>query len=224
MAVAHLILTHSAPDQLARLVRALRHPEARFFIHVDKKTDIRPFKEQVSGEDVTFVSRRVKVCWGGYSMVQATLNGFNAVLQASIPFTHINLLSGQDYPLVPPAAIHQFLESHPRQNFMRFLKVDTEWQEAIPRLDRYHLTQYPFPGSTRLAGLMTRLLPARRMPSDMVAVGRSQWFSITGEAARYLVSYLENSPGSITRPTKVQWSMMTFAISTGAREKPAPKR
>lgn len=205
MAIAHLILAHSAPVQLARLVKALRHPEARFYIHVDKKVDIRPFRKHVQGEDVTFVAARVNVRWGAYSMVQATLNGLEEVLRSFQRVTHINLLSGQDYPLAPAGAIQQFSERHSEKNFMRFLKVETEWQEALARLDRYHLIHYPVVGRNRLANLLNQLLPVRRMPFNMTAVGRSQWFMITGEAASYVVRYLREHP-NVVRFFKLTWA------------------
>jgi hypothetical protein len=36
MKIAHLILAHKAPAQLERLMRALSHPQADIFIHLDK--------------------------------------------------------------------------------------------------------------------------------------------------------------------------------------------
>jgi hypothetical protein len=213
MAVAYLILAHSAPSQLARLVGALRHPEARFFIHVDKKADVRRFQAQLSGRDVVFVSEREDVRWGAYSMVQATLNGFRAILADGALFTHVSLLSGQDYPLVSAESICRFLRAHPRQSFMRYLHVETEWREAMPRLDRYHLTNYPIRGHNRLAGLLNLVLPKRTMPQNLVPVGRSQWFSITREAVAYIVGYL-NDHQRVVRYFKLTWAPDEFIFQT----------
>jgi len=205
MSVAHLILAHTAPAQLARLVRRLAHPQAACFIHVDRKAAEEPFTAAAAGTDVHFIRKREKVYWGAYSIVQATLNGLREILASGTDYTHVNLLSGQDYPLWRTDRIAAYFDAHREQSFMRFLSVDQEWQEAVPRLRQYHLTDYRFPGRYLVQGLINKALPARSMPRGLVAVGRSQWFTLTLPAARYVVDYLDAHP-DVVRFFRLTWA------------------
>ena len=64
MKIAHLILAHSAPQQLERLIDRLTHQDAYFFIHIDAKISLDLFGYLTSKERVYLVSNRVKVSWG----------------------------------------------------------------------------------------------------------------------------------------------------------------
>jgi Core-2/I-Branching enzyme len=192
MNVAHLILAHTNPSQLKRMIQRLAHPNAFFFIHVDFKTNISPFLDLV-GKQVRLIKKRESVYWGAYSMVQATINSFEEILQADENFDCINLLSGQDYPLKRTEDIHRFFELNPGKAFMETLSVEHEWQEAIPRLTKYHLINYRFSGRFRVERLLNIFLPKRKIPNNLIAVGRSQWFTITPKHAQYIVTYLQRN-------------------------------
>ena len=68
MRVAYLILAYKHPNQLGRLVRRLIHEEARFYIHIDKRSDISEFREDLSRikrlTEMTLLPR-VNSDWGG---------------------------------------------------------------------------------------------------------------------------------------------------------------
>ncbi|MFP5040552.1 beta-1,6-N-acetylglucosaminyltransferase [Parasediminibacterium sp. JCM 36343] len=194
MKIAHLILAHGEPEQLKRLIERLYHPDADFFIHLDLKTDIAPFRAFKEMGQVYFVAPRIKIYWGGYSMVEATLNGFESILAKGKTYDYINLLSGQDYPLKDIHDIHQFLKENPGKVFTEFLLVNTEWKEAKRRVRRYFFTNDPFPGSYFLENLVSFLLPARKMPEKMEPVGKSQWFTMSSLHANYILEYLLDYP------------------------------
>ncbi|WAC13619.1 beta-1,6-N-acetylglucosaminyltransferase [Dyadobacter pollutisoli] len=198
MRIAHLILAHSQPRQLARLIKALEHPDAYCFLHIDRKEVLSDFQFLASKQRVFFVKERVKVGWGAYSIVQAMVNGFQAISDSGLEVDYINLLSGSDYPLKNPDEIHVFFQEHKGQNFMEYQLVMEEWTEAITRLTEYHLTDYSFPGKYFVQKWMNRLLPSRQMPEHPVPVGRSQWMSITLDAARYIIEYLRSHPGLVS--------------------------
>lgn len=207
MKVAHLILAHNEPIQLKRLVEKLHHVDAFFFIHIDLKTDVQPFTELFVGENqVFFIKQRVKITWAAYSMVQATLNSFKEIKAAEFKIDYINLLSGQDYPLQAMGVFHAFLEKNNGKAFMHCLDVNTVWTEAIPRLQKYHLTNFiDFPGKYKMEQFFNKVLPKRVMPCEMVAVGRSQWFTITFHQMEYILKTLEENP-KIGRFFKLTWA------------------
>lgn len=213
MKIAHLILAHSDPHQLGRLIDRLQHKDAYFFIHIDNKTAIDPFAFLSEKHQVYMVKNRVNVQWGAYSIVQATLNGFKEILDSGLKIDYFNLLSGADYPLKSTKEIHTFFAKNKEQIFMEYYSIADEWKEAIPRLTEYHLTHYSFPGKYYLQKWLNRLTPARKMPDNLVAVGRSQWFSIPTEAGRYILDYLKNHP-EVERFFKLTWAPDEIVFQT----------
>lgn len=212
MKVAHLILTHNNPSQVQRLINRLAHPDADFYIHVDLKTDIHPFLFLAS-KQVKLINNRVSVYWGAYSIVQATVNSFEEILASSIKYDYVNLLSGQDYPLKSTHEIHAFFEENPNQAFMHTLSVATEWQEAIPRVTKYHLSNYQFSGRHTIEKYMNMILPKRKMPNHLIPVGRSQWFTITGKHVEYIVTYLQQNK-NVRRFFELTWGSDEIVFQT----------
>src|SRR5690349_19353849 len=99
MKIAYLILAHNTPNHLSRLVRALDSANAAFFIHVDRKSDISPFRKGLSQPNTTFLEDRVAVYWGDFSDVRATIELIKKALSHSFEPVYFVLLSGADYPL-----------------------------------------------------------------------------------------------------------------------------
>jgi hypothetical protein len=205
MKIAHLILAHAAPAQLSKLIGALEHRDAWFFVHLDRKADMHAFSFLQDHERVILVPDRVDVGWGAYSIVEATLRGFDTVVNSGIDFGYLNLLSGADYPLQSPSEIHDFFARNTGKNFMEYYSVNKEWTEAIPRLTEYHLTNYNFPGKYLVQKWMNRLLPVRTMPAGLEPVGRSQWMSLTLDAVRHILEYLKGHPG-VEKFFKLTWA------------------
>lgn len=213
MKIAHLTLAHTQPYQLRRLVKKLSHPDADCYIHIDAKSDITQFALLRNAPNVHFIKKRVKVAWGSYSMVQATLNAFEEIITSGIQYDYINLLSGQDYPLHEASFIHQYFALHHGKQFMEFYSIYDTWQEAIPRITKYHLVNYNVPGKHRLERLVNKLMPVRRMPRNLEPVGRSQWFTITLSAAKYIVHYLQDYP-EVVQFLKLTWAPDEFIFQT----------
>ncbi len=205
MRLAHLILTHANPEQLNRLIGRLACEDADFYVHVDLKTDIAPFKAAVRHGNVQFVTNRVKVNWAGYSIVQATLNGFEQILASAKAYDQVNLLSGQDYPIKSTEQIHSFLAARRGMAFMHTLSVTDEWREAIPRITEYHMPDVSFPGKHKALGVINKLAPKRRMPVGLVPVGRSQWFTIPLHCVAYIANYMRQHP-AVPRFFRMSWA------------------
>ena len=194
MRLAHLLLTHANPAQCERLISRLACEGADIYVHVDLKTDIAPFLRLRNIENIYFINKRVKVNWAGYTIVQATLNGLTEILASGKEYSHINLLSGQDYPLKSTSEIHKFFAERKEQNFMHSLSVENEWPEAIARITDYHLPDSDFPGKYFVLKAVNALLPKRKMPLGLNPFGRSQWFTITPTCAAYIIDYLLQNP------------------------------
>jgi len=211
--IAHLILAHTGPAQLARLLRRLKHSQADCYIHLDLKANIKEFLFLAEDNQVFFVEKREQVKWGAYSIVQATVNGMEAILQSGKNYDYINLLSGQDYPLTNATKIHDYLANHPGKAFMHSLLVNTEWQEAIPRLTKYHLTEYNISKKYTIEKIINSILPKRNMPNGLVPVGRSQWFTISAQHAAYIVTFLKTN-SHVKRFFKLVWGSDEIVFQT----------
>jgi len=223
MKLAHLILAHTDPGQLARLVGRLRDEQADIYIHLDLKTDIAPFRFLADQQGVYFIGKRVKVSWGSYSIVQATLNSFEEILNTGRQYHHINLISGQDYPLKKASEIRQFLAANPGKIFMHCLSVEREWHEAIPRITGYHLANYTFKGKYTVQRILTAILPKRRLPKGFEAMGRSQWLTATPESLRYAIDYVKNNAW-VSRFFKMSWAADELIFQTILHNSPYKER
>ncbi len=214
MKIAHLILAHNNPGQLTRLINRLQHPDADIYIHLDLKADIEPFLSLANTANVYLIKKRVKVYWGAYSMVRATLNGFSEILATGKPYDYVNLLSGQDYPIKSIPYIHQFLSDNPDKIFMEYLTEDSEWWKNIKtRVTEYHLTDFPFKGNYNLQTLINKIIPKRKAPDSLKFVGRSQWLTITIESVKYLIEYIDNYP-KVRRYFRLTWGADEIMLQT----------
>jgi hypothetical protein len=212
--IAHLILVHNNPIQLARLINRLQHPDADIYIHVDGKANAGQFLFLAQTPQVYLIKSRVKVYWGSYSIVQATVNSFAEILQTNRNYNYINLLSGNDYPIKSTRQIHEFFDHHPGKIFMEYVTTDSDWWQKIKtRVTKYHLTDFHFPGCYYAQTLLNKVLKNRKMPSSLVFVGRSQWLTITPQSAQYVVNYLRDNP-HIRRFFRFTWGSDEIAIQT----------
>ena len=108
MKIAYLLLVHSNPVLLGRTITALSSSESGFFVHVDLKTDVTPFRSS-KGDNVCFSSERIPVYWGEFSQVDATLMLLEQALGASEHYKRFVFLQGSTYPLRSARAIEGIL-------------------------------------------------------------------------------------------------------------------
>lgn len=197
MKVAYLIIAHNQPGLLARLVRALDCEWARFFIHVDAKADLAPFRDLLQRcDNVIFLwgEQRVKVYWGGFSQVQATLNLLEAAEDSDGDFSRYCLLSGSDFPIKPLAAIkEQFASDREFMRIDRRLDMASEVSCRHARaIRRYFFLDLPLPRWIKLH-LLSGWIPRSVYPGMPLYHG-AQWWSLTGDCGRYLVRFVREYP------------------------------
>ena len=117
MNIAYLIAAHTDPQQLRKLVLALNNGKNDFYIHIDKKTNQSKFEELLLDiSSVKFVSKRVKVCWGGVSQIKAIVSLLDEAMAHK--YDRIVYISGLDYPVWSNEKIEQFYEKNPRKQLI----------------------------------------------------------------------------------------------------------
>ncbi len=109
MNIAYLISAHTDAPQLRRMVEALQ-PDAHYFVHIDKKTDISPFVAQLNKENVHFLHERIDVRWGTILEVEYQMLLIKAALDHPLHFDRLITLSGLDYPLWDNTRINQYFQ------------------------------------------------------------------------------------------------------------------
>jgi len=67
--ICYLILAHADPAHLEKLVSTLDY-KSRIFIHLDAKSEMSDFADIKLPKSAKFISKRVKVYWGGISMIK----------------------------------------------------------------------------------------------------------------------------------------------------------
>lgn len=120
MKIAYLILTHSDPD-FFRIQCDCLSRDSDIYVHVNKKSELGVFKDAVKDiknkKNIYFVNNRVKVNWGGFSIVEATMRLLAMALNNK-NYDRYVLLTGQDYPIKNSEYIHEFFESDLDSNYL----------------------------------------------------------------------------------------------------------
>jgi hypothetical protein len=216
MRVAFLILAHKTPKQLERLILAMDHPAFDYYIHIDKKATAEPFAYLSKMDRVFLLQDTIKVFWGRYSLVQATLNGIAEILTRGA-YDYIHVMSAQDFPIKPAGYIYQYFCDRKGAEFITCLRESDQhewWKDAAIHTWRYNFHNWRVPGKYRLQVLVNKLLPAPRYPiPGHEVVGHSNWFTLTGGSARYLLDFLEKNP-RVVRFFKFVWGADELIFST----------
>lgn len=202
--IAYLVLAHHHPLQLSRMVARLDCEAVEFFIHIDKKSHITPFKTALEAYDrVTFLEKRYAVYWKGFSQILATMALLKAALASRAEY--YILLSGSDYPLKPNNEILRFLEGNNTQYLHFFSLHDFPgWLKKVRYYYWDSLLTNPREGFRPVKwryikyiqkGILNRL-PPRKLPSGIQQpYGGSQWWMLTHDCAAYCLDFLEKNPG-----------------------------
>lgn len=126
---AYLILAHHNFGQLKKLLTLLDDERNDIYIHIDRKAHISKKELDDLSRAVTKAglewTRRIRVNWGGYSLVKAEYVLLSAATET--PHLYYHLISGADLPIKSQDAIHSFFQSIPKMNSL----ISTEMSQQI---------------------------------------------------------------------------------------------
>lgn len=217
MRIAHIIIAHKNPQQLARLIKRMQYPDFDFYIHIDQKIDIEPFLFLKDMAGVFFIQKRIECNWGGYSTLLAMVNSLEEAQESSRGYSFYNLLSAQDYPLKSNKWIHDFLLENEGKSFIYYEEDHTSkwWDSAVQRFDRYHLTDFNFPYKFFVERVINKLLPKRKFPLAVKLYGGSKasWWMIDDECAGYLLNAFKKEK-ELNSFLRFCWGTDEFVIPT----------
>ena len=238
MNIAYLISAHTDAPQLKRLVEAL-HPDAHFFIHIDKKSDITPFTSLLQGDNIHFLTNRVNVRRGTIVEVEYQMALIKEAIDYPVTFDRIFFLSGLDYPFWSPERITTWLKAQRQKEIISGICMDTDainsQQHDLYSLSRpfFHLGLIGNKGNERLSILGRRMKQRLgiRKPLSFQVDGEtwhlykgSAWWCITEGLATYIYNMYKTKP-AIRRYFKDSFGPAETLIQTIAFNSPewAPK-
>lgn len=102
---------------LKRLIKVIDNPDADIYIHLDanRKYNIDNL-ENISKYSHTYITSRIKINWGGQSIIACELFLMEQVAKKNYGFYH--LLSGHDFLLRSVQEIQQFFEKNEGKEFL----------------------------------------------------------------------------------------------------------
>lgn len=210
--VVYLILAHGDPELLDRQIHALDNEEVRFFVHIDAKSDLNHFKTSALAKDnVTLITDRVKVFWGGFSMVEATLRLMEAAIAEVPTFKYAILLSGVHYPIKSNDYILDMLRNSDSEylQYAKVSEVGCEFkvnafclydyklfnQRAVYFRDGRlnELAKIPGKFTTRFFRKLVPLVYKRTLAMDVVPYTGANWWALTKGCVEYVLKYVREN-------------------------------
>lgn len=206
MKMAIAMQVHHKPEQINEIIKYFNNEKIDIYIHIDSKSQ--KIKEKILRQsNVYFTENMINVKWGAISQIDATLELFRSILKNG-NYKYIHLISGEDLPL---KSLDEFIYYFKDKNsiFIENFKLPFKnWRYG--GLDRYKI-YHPQWTIIRNKNLFTKIsnkiinfcilvqmksglfLRNFRFYNDVY--GGSQWLSIPGEVAEYILKYLNENPG-----------------------------
>lgn len=189
---AYLIIAHNQFELLERLIRCIDDERNDIYIHIDSKAtgfDKEKIIASVHQSAITFTNR-IHISWGGFDMVRCEYILLEAAFESGKHYDYIHLISGVDLPLVSQNEMHKFFDEHNGCEFVHFGGPQLREIETA-RVKYYHFASgrrnYFNRFITKTETVVQRALKVDRLKGLKIQRG-SQWFSITGDFAKYVLS------------------------------------
>ena len=202
--IAYICICHKDPEFIARVSKKLNYKNDAIFIYVDGKVDITPFKEQCKNlPNVYFVEDRIKVFWGGWNYIIATMKTYELALSTG-KFTRFVVLQGQDYPLFSNSYIHNFFEEHKETEFCRGIDITDSTDKGSYMkmcgfwyMDQKSPSEFLFKCLRRLTGKINGFgIPYRkRTYKNMRVIYGGAFTALTENCVKYVLNFYKNNPG-----------------------------
>lgn len=216
MQIAYLILAHSSPTLVGRLIDALDSSGVHFFIHIDKKVELNEFKNYTARKpNVHYVENRIKVFWGGFSMVEATLNLMQEAIKSGNDFKYAILLSGSHYPIKSNDYIFEFLRNSDCEylQFAETREIACDFKTKCYCLYDYMLfnprtvfSKYKYLNKiAKIPGFAVNLISRKIIPmfyerklgGNIIPYTGVNWWALTRPCFEYVLDYVENNKGYV---------------------------
>ena len=190
MKVSYLILAHGDLVHLERLIDELSDENSRIYIHLDKRIICPVHLQHKPG--VFFIPEPLRVYWGGFSTVQATLKLIQYAINHGFG-DYYALISGTDFPVKNKADFYKHLEQ--RGEFISILspKRARRYQRYLfYHFEKFERRAYWHPRNAgfHLLETLIKLVCPKRKPAFKIYFG-CMWFVLSRECMHYILEESE---------------------------------
>lgn len=191
-----VLLCHARLDVAAQMARIWVQGGARVVIHVDAKASGRAvarMKDALADLPGILYSRRHTCDWGRFSLVRATQDAAQLLLDSAPEVTHVYLASGACLPLRPVHDLVAYLALDPYCDHIESVSaLDVGWTVGGLNEERFAL-YFPLDWRKRrwlfdrLVHWQRRLGIRRRLPKGLTPHLGSQWWCLTAATLRAIL-------------------------------------
>lgn len=190
MNIAIIMLAHKNEEQTRRLINHLK-VSFDIYVHIDKKS-----KMNIENSDNVFIYKKYKVVHGGLSIIDSTIFLLKKAYEKS--YDRYIFISAQDIPLKSNDYILNFFASpiNKDKEFVQYEEVDSS--NALHKEMSKRMNNYNFGHSYRqlihisIRTFLSNLPFLKRTLPKNIYFG-SQWFNITSNAIKYILTFIENN-------------------------------
>lgn len=237
---AYLIIAHNEFHMLKKLLAELDDDRNDIYLHIDGKNSY-VNKSEISSwvtKSEFHLVKGIRIYWGTISIVKAELILLNEATKKEHSYYH--LISGVDFPLKSQDEMHDFFDKEDSEFISWHLdgadgdNFKYKIQYYFPLLKLVGKGHFDGPGKKKafmrqLVRLQWRILELQRKLGidrtkkcgGMIFYKGDQWFSITHEFAKYILSKknnilkmykLTNTPDEIVIPTLALNSAFSYKV------------
>ena len=187
MKIAYLIAAHGNYLHLERLIKALNEGDCMFYIHIDKRSSL----PDIKGENIIFLSERVKVNWSGFSQVCATINLLQRAFKDACDY--YAFISGVDYPVKPNSYLRELLRYG--GEYMHIQKIGADPYAPLSRYKYYYFTD--FYNRRNKTSLKTKFFLALQKNLRKLRIKKqipfqlytgASWFALSKDCVEYIIN------------------------------------
>jgi hypothetical protein len=199
--VALLVLCYNKSKVLTWSLPIYQAAGFDMFFHLDAKQDLASYKAAANGalDNSFFVGNRVRVFWGGFSMMEAELALIRAARSRG-NYDRYVLISDDTFPLLDPARLNSFFDEEVERVALRRLDEDDHFMQRYRKfyfLDHpaTSLVGRPIESSDLDAAFFAKIEEIaelrKRGKKDIPIYYGSQWWALTKRAIDHILRTYE---------------------------------
>ncbi len=195
--IGFVLIAHGSATVVERLIRLLVSAGHTVAVHYDLKSSAAAFEHltrSFAGNASVRFAKRVRVGWGEWSVVQATLNCLDEIEAAGWEPDYVYLLSGLDYPIRSCRQLEDFLTRNRGEEFIESVPANAvKWVKTGPQKERYqyrwHFNWRTQMRRTEIALKVQQMLRMERpFVRGLTPYMGSQWWVLTWSTLRKVMA------------------------------------